>query len=220
MVLPVGCDLAHLDQYAPGAQRAGQTGKGPLILWNQRWEYDKDPETLLWSLATLAEEGLDFRVALAGENFRVQPAEFEAARSRLGDRLIHFGFVEGAEAYGRLLWEADIVVSTASHEFFGVGVVEALYCGCIPVLPDRLSYPELIPPASRAAYLYRDRADLLCHLRAAISAAPADRSDPCLREWVRRFDWSAQAPLYDAMLAEVVSRAVRSPTRDTGSGAT
>ena len=39
----------------------------------------------------LADEGLDFRIALAGENFRMQPAEFEEARARLGDRLVHYG---------------------------------------------------------------------------------------------------------------------------------
>ena len=49
------------------------------------------------------------------------------------------------QEYAALLWAADLVVSTAIHEFFGVAVVEAIYCGCRPVLPWRLSYPELIP---------------------------------------------------------------------------
>ena len=37
------------------------------------------------------------------------------------------------------------MLSTARHEFFGVAVVEALLAGCLPWLPDRLSYPELLP---------------------------------------------------------------------------
>jgi glycosyltransferase involved in cell wall biosynthesis len=95
-VLPVGCDLARYDLY--NAQRADKEtrrqGKAPLILWNQRWEYDKDPETMLRALYALADEGMAFRVALAGENFRVRPAEFAAARERLGERLVHFGYAE------------------------------------------------------------------------------------------------------------------------------
>ena len=162
-------------------------GKGPLVLWNQRWEYDKDPETMLRALYALADEGVAFRVALAGENFRVQPSEFAAARERLGERLVHFGYAESENDYARLLWEADVVVSTAIHEFFGVSVVEAIYCGARPVLPNRLSYPELIPPAHHAARLYDDFEGLLGRLRAAL-ASP----EPCpdLRVAMARFDWS------------------------------
>ena len=63
-------------------------------------------------------------LALVGENFRTEPAEFEAARDRWADRLIAFGHVPRAE-YARLLGEATVVVSTARHEFFGIAMVEA-----------------------------------------------------------------------------------------------
>ncbi|OQA46931.1 MAG: GDP-mannose-dependent alpha-(1-6)-phosphatidylinositol dimannoside mannosyltransferase [Chloroflexi bacterium ADurb.Bin325] len=196
-VLPVGCDLAAYDAYA---DCAGLRSAPPLVLWNQRWEYDKDPAAMLRALYALADEGAAFRVALAGENFRLAPEEFTAARDRLGDRLIHYGYAERRGDYARLLWAADIVLSTAIHEFFGVSVVEAIYCGAQPILPDRLSYPELLPRASHAACLYADFTDLLAHLRAAL-ARPA--ADPLLREHVRRFDWSVQAPAYDALMESV-----------------
>jgi glycosyltransferase involved in cell wall biosynthesis len=170
---------------------------GPLVLWNQRWEYDKDPETMLRALYALADEGLRFRVALAGENFRVTPAEFDEARSRLGDRLVHYGYAESEAEYAGLLHRADIVLSTAIHEFFGVSVVEAIYCGCLPVLPNRLSYPELIPPELHGRCLYNDFSDLLTKLRSAI-AVPAAPSG--LRPAMASFDWSVQGPIYDCRL--------------------
>jgi glycosyltransferase involved in cell wall biosynthesis len=195
-VLPVGCELGRLDAYA-GAERGSD---GPLVLWNQRWEYDKDPATMLRALYALADEGLPFRVALAGESFRVQPAEFEAARDRLGARLVHYGYAETEAEYAWLLWQSDIVLSTAIHEFFGVSVVEAIYCGCLPVLPARLSYPELVPPEAHARCLYADRDDLLVRLRAALADPVAP---PALRAHVAAFDWAAMAPRYDAVLERV-----------------
>ncbi len=213
-VLPVGCDLRRLDEYhnipdvaacgVPGQAPASGPVRPPLILWNQRWEYDKDPETMLRALCALAEEGIPFLVALAGENFRQQPVEFMAAREQLGARVVHFGFVPDDAAYAKLLWSADVVLSTAIHEFFGVSVVEAVYCGARPVLPDRLSYPELLPAAAHRACLYRDFSGLLERLREAL-ADPA--GVPGLRDHVARFDWRVQAPIYDDLLEEVVGQA-------------
>ncbi|PKO23748.1 MAG: DUF3524 domain-containing protein [Chloroflexi bacterium HGW-Chloroflexi-1] len=214
-VLPVGCDLQRYDKYAgmrvdketrgqvdKETRRQGNKEISPLILWNQRWEYDKDPETMLRALYALADEGLPFRVALAGENFRVEPAEFTGAQARLGERLVHYGYAGSETEYARLLWDADVVLSTAIHEFFGVSVVEAVYCGCWPVLPNRLSYPELLPPAAHAACLYDDFAGLLARLRATLATS----APPELRTAVARFDWSVQAPIYDALMAALMAQ--------------
>ena len=196
-VLPVGCDLRRFD--ALGG--ATTSSKPPLILWNQRWEHDKAPETMLAALYALADESCSFRVALVGENFRVQPAEFAAAQARLGEQLVHFGYVAAEADYAQLLRSADIVLSTAIHEFFGVGVVEAIYCGARPVLPNRLSYPELLPSVAHAICLYDDFAGLSARLRAAL-ADP--QRDPAWRAHVAQFDWAIQAPVYDVVMEEVV----------------
>jgi glycosyltransferase involved in cell wall biosynthesis len=213
-VLAVGCDLGrldggrsvdretsrHVDKGTPGLgdpETRKPDDYAPLVLWNQRWEYDKNPETMLRALYALADEGLRFRVALAGQNFRVTPAEFDQARSRLGDRLEQCGYVESETDYAALLHRADIVLSTAIHEFFGVSVVEAISCGCLPVLPNRLSYSELIPPEMHGRCLYEDFPDLLAKLHSAI-AAPA--APPGLRQAVARFDWSVMGPIYDSRL--------------------
>jgi glycosyltransferase involved in cell wall biosynthesis len=196
-VLPVGCDLARLDR-GPKPQE-----DPPLILWNQRWEYDKDPRTFFKALDALVAAGVDFRVALAGSNVRQQPEEFEAARARLGERVVHYGRADAA-TYRRLLRAADVVVSTAIHEFFGVAVVEATYCRCFPVLPHRLAYPELLPERFHGRSLYRGFDALVDRLTRAITH-PAERRrvGAALSEALARFDWSQQAPAYDAALASL-----------------
>lgn len=204
-VLPVGCDLRSL----AAGRTAARADRPPIVLWNQRWEYDKNPTEFFAALQRLAEEGIDFGVAVAGENLRQAPSEFEEARARLGERIVHWGYVEGRAAYGRLLMEADVVVSTAWHEFFGVATVEAIFCGCLPLLPNRLSYPELIPPAWHDLCLYADFDDLVARLRRALTERrPAP---PELQQAMARFDWEVLAPTYDDLLEEVARAGRRSP---------
>ncbi len=193
-VLPVGVDLGRLDSVV-----ATRTSP-PLILWNQRWEHDKNPAEFFGALDALADDGIDFRVALAGEAFSTIPGEFEAARDRLGRRVVHFGFAEPA-AYADLLRAADIVVSTANHEFFGVAIVEAIYAGAWPVLPNRLAYPGHVPEARHAEVLYDDFDGLVDHLRRLVKAPPTES----LGKHVRHYDWSVVGPQYDAALQALVS---------------
>ncbi len=198
-VLPVGCDLRRFD----GVRASRDAEAPPLILWNQRWEYDKDPETFFRALDVLAEEGFAFRVAIAGTNVRQVPQEFVAARERLGERVVHYGDADD-ETYARLLRQADVVVSTALHEFFGVAIVEAVYCGCFPVLPRRLSYPEIIPPVHHSSCLYEGWEGLLERLRWALRCRrEAQAEAQALRGAMARFDWSEMAPVYDTVMSEV-----------------
>jgi glycosyltransferase involved in cell wall biosynthesis len=175
-----------------------------LILWNQRWEYDKAPDIFFQALDVLVAQGVAFRVALAGSNVRQQPEEFAAARERLGARVVHYGRAD-TETYHRLLWQSDIVVSTAIHEFFGIAVVEAVYCGCFPVLPRRLAYVETMPARHHDACLYDDFEGLVSRLRWALThITEARRIAVAMRKEVARFDWGVMAPRYDTALASLM----------------
>ena len=39
--------------------------------------------------------------------------------------------------------KAKVVISFALQENFGFSILEACYLGCIPIVPNRLVYPEL-----------------------------------------------------------------------------
>ncbi|MBJ6136577.1 DUF3524 domain-containing protein [Marinobacter litoralis] len=117
---------------------------GPiLIVWAARWEYDKAPDRLLAIMRELERRETDYRVCILGERFRNAPVEFEAIRKEFHHRLEKFGYADTREEYYQWLQRADIVLSTAIHEFQGLAVLEAVAKGCIPILPDRQVYPEL-----------------------------------------------------------------------------
>jgi len=193
-VLHVGCNLDECDA-TPAQEKSGP----PVVLWNHRWEHDKDPDTFFEALFDLADRGTDFRLIVLGERYRACPPIFDAARERLAGRIIHFGYAPDRADYLRALRSADIIVSTARQEFFGVAVVEAIACGCFPLLPNRLSYPELIPPDLHGRHLYSNRADFR-HRVAELLRNPAYVRSINLRREMERFSWATLAPQFDAAL--------------------
>ena len=175
----------------------------PLVLWNQRWDHDKNPKAVLDALIQLADAGVAFRVALVGENKRVDPREFIEARSYLGERVVAYGFLDRLD-YVELLGRADVVVSAADHEFFGIAVVEAMAAGCVPVLPARQSYPELVGAWADGA-LYPD-AGLRTRLRDVLVDIESWRARVAgLDGAIRRFDWRTVVHDYDDRLDSLVA---------------
>lgn len=168
-------------------------GERCRIVWPHRWEHDKAPESFFAAVTRLAEEGLDFEVAVAGQSFAETREAFEAAGTALGGRLAHIGAPESRSAYAALLASADVAVSTAENEFFGLSMIEAAYAGCYPIVPDRLAYPGLYPERMR----YGSIEDLASRLRSLIAERPAPGQGRALAE---PYTIGRLAPAYAAVL--------------------
>lgn len=208
-VMPLGCDLAALL-----AQKSRRQGPA-TILWAHRWEADKDPETFLRVASRLADEadrgGAPLRLILMGEHLERARATYASLLSRLAPFILHAGYLPTRAAYARMLSRADVVVSTARHEFFGAGVVEAIAAGAWPVLPSRLAYPEIIPAALHERHLWRTEGQLTSKLRWAIRHVDHVRAAP-VRDAVRRFDWSQVIGRYDRGLERAAQPVNSLPT--------
>lgn len=113
------------------------------IVWNHRWEYDKGPENLLRLVQAIP---CDWRLTwhVIGQQFRQTPGEFHSLKELLIQRnwLGCWGYVEDQSDYFNLLRHSDLVLSTANHDFQGLSIMEGVSLGCIPLVPNKLAYPE------------------------------------------------------------------------------
>lgn len=129
----------------------------PIILWNHRWDFDKKPDSFFSLLKELKLEGAQFKLILAGECSQLVPKPFLEAKEYFKEEIIHYGYAETRKQYRELCQMADITISTSNQENFGISFIEAVLSGCRPLLPLRLSYPELIPEAFKDEILYENR---------------------------------------------------------------
>jgi glycosyltransferase involved in cell wall biosynthesis len=206
-VLPVPLLIPETSAIEP--RWPGRQGRFPArpvrLLWAGRFEHDKGGERLRALLALLEEAGLDFELAVIGQQFRNSPAVFAQIATQFEHRLVQFGFMPSADDYHALLCAADLVVATAEHEFQGLAVLEAVASGCVPVVPDRLAYREMYPAQYRYASHLDDpereavaARELIVALVASLASAELAAPD------VSTFGWQQLAPRYRRILQALV----------------
>lgn len=119
------------------------------IGWAARWEHDKRPDRFEKLLRLVEDRGILFELILLGSRPSQTPAPLQSIEQRWAGQIRFSGYAKSKSTYCRWLQEMDVVVSTADHEFFGIAICEAISAGALPVLPDALSYPELVDSTFR-----------------------------------------------------------------------
>ena len=197
-VLPLGLNLKKFDQYAI-KKKVNET---PLILWNHRWEYDKNPESFFKILTNLSNKGVAFKLVILGQQFRKIHPSFITAKSQLKKHIIHFGYTKSFINYSQWLWKADFLPITSYQDFFGISIVEATYCRTLPVVPRRLSYPELFQDEFYPNIFYNSDEELEIKLEVLINNNSIESYNKYNFN-MKRYDWLNMAPIYDKRMEEI-----------------
>jgi glycosyltransferase involved in cell wall biosynthesis len=196
-IIPIGIEFGLFDQAKK--ERKARTGKPLRLVWPHRFEHDKNPDDFFDVLRELAEEDLPFEISVLGRTYRDVPDGMTQARKKLANRIASWGFKEG-KAYADALAASDVVVSTAWQETQGIAVIEAIRSGCDPLLPDRLSYPEVLGPELGKKHLYKSKGELRRRLRWMMKHPDRVRATADHAAEMDRFGWPAIAPQFDALL--------------------
>lgn len=189
--------------------RGPQPGAPLRVLFNHRWEHDKDPAAFLRAVRAAREQTAEIELVLLGESYRESPPEVDTLLAELAPCILHRGWAADRAQYLRLLGSADLVVSTARHEFYGMALLEAVAAGVTPLAPRRLAYPEVLANELHAEAFYADEDELVARLVAA-ARDPGPHRVPerreRLRDSVEPHDLAHTAARMDELAVELAAR--------------
>ena len=169
-----------------------------VITWAARWEHDKGPDQLETFLQILLESSIDFRINIMGESYSHKPNAFGRIKQRFEDWISAWGY-QSRQRYLEILDTTDVILSTANHEFFGLSVVEALTRGALPLLPDRLAYPEVlgsIAGADAHRFLYTHLNDAVEKLQ-SLASVPPEVKRALTSKCREQYSWPKRAEALD-----------------------
>jgi glycosyltransferase involved in cell wall biosynthesis len=144
-VLESAADL----QPSPVSAAVSVTSGSPAVIWVGRLNPGKDPLTAIRAFAAAARSE-----SMRGATLNLlytDPADEAKVRAELGR---HHGLAErvtlvGAVAHTEMAsWftSSDLILSTSHHEGSGYALLEALSCGCVPVVTDLPSHATIAGP--------------------------------------------------------------------------
>ena len=177
-------------------------GSRPNILWNHRWEYDKNPQSFFNVLKRVKSQSNDFGLVILGENFSKSPKVFEESKKEFVNQIVHWGYLDSFEEYAKWVWRSHIIPVTSNQEFFGGSVMEAISCGVWPILPNRLTYPELIPDIFHKDNIYKTEEELFKKIIWSIKNYN-DLAVHKIASISEKFDWRLMSKEYDEKLEAI-----------------
>ena len=101
----------------------------PLLLWNQRWSWDKGTDSWMDLVHGILEQDIPAKFVVLGESKGRLPDGWEAMRDKMGSRCLQWGFANSKANYVQWLWRSTVAPLAPKQEYFGLAMVEAMRCG-------------------------------------------------------------------------------------------
>lgn len=209
---PISFPESELEELTLKRKQRVESGEPLHLVWAARWEYDKNPDELLKCLELLQQQRVPFRLSVIGQQADVVPPAFAAIRKKFELQIENWAWQESRDAYWSVLQSADVFLSTANHEFFGLSVAEAIAAGAWPLLPQRLAYPELLEVdqtvGRQESFFYQSTAkDLAAKIRQLHNNRNWDFEalSSLAQSTQQRLDFERCAKTMDQMLLDVCS---------------
>ncbi|HSN10966.1 MAG TPA: glycosyltransferase, partial [Propionibacteriaceae bacterium] len=161
---------------------------------------EKYPQLAIAAAAELDRRGVPVELTVAGTG-----PHLSWLRSLAEEAPVRFlGYVDGRDELARLYREADISLSVAPTETFGLAVLEALACGTPVVTADRGGARELVDGtcAEWGAPRASDLADAVQRLHARL-LSDAEELHRAARQRAELYTWDASAQRMLSVHSEV-----------------
>lgn len=199
-VLPLGIDFEKIDQVQTDTEIAkirSEFSNYKFIVWNHRWNYDKNFPSFFNLIRNLKERNLKFKLVMLGQETLDSNDTYRDFQDEFDSDAVCWGYEEDYSRYISWLRVSDILPVTSNQDFFGISIVEAAYCGVRPMLPNRLSYPELF---SNLDLFYEDFKQLECK---TVAFFKSELRQEFLTD-LKRFSWANQLGKYDSSFERLV----------------
>ncbi|HEX6181049.1 MAG TPA: glycosyltransferase family 4 protein, partial [Chitinophagaceae bacterium] len=180
-VMEGSSDLPQLDKHT--ARHHLQLSPGPVFLWVGSLSERKDPLTVLRGFAQyLRQQPLAALYMIYQQDELLQPVqEIIAADERLRNSVFLKGKMEKKDlAY----WynAADFFIAGSHREGSGYALIEAMSCGCIPVVTDIPSFRQITDHGNVGILFNKGDADSLLQMLRRIDNMPVRKLSMQVKE--------------------------------------
>lgn len=145
-----------------------------LLVGIGRVSSNKGIDRLIRAVAEVRKTCSDVQLVWAGpdEEGRTEQLRELARRAGVGDSVTFTGLVDGSELQ-RLLSRANLFVSAASYEGYGLSTIEAMSSGTVPVVTRVGIHPQVIRNGETGFLIDGETASLADGLRVALKLEPS-----------------------------------------------